>query len=374
MSDICQHGLICTLQRLNENPGLERELEALTRERPVALVLPCHVGDLGQPALARIFDELNRAAFLSEIVIPANGLDADGYSRACAYVRERLKIRHRVLWCDDLPVADPGTFRPGKGSNVWFAVGKLIRERACACVLTADTDVTTFRLEMPARLAYALVHPDLHYTFAKSYYPRVTDRIHGRASRLFLAPLLQAVVRAGGHLPLLDFLQSFRYPLAGECGFTLELAASLPFEMGWGLELGMLCDVFRRTDPRAVCQVDAGVRYEHKHQPLGDGERGLVGMCREIARCLFAHLAMEGVRLDRPFLGAVAASYRKEAGEALRRSAALAKINGLQFDEEEESGAVRSFEATLEEAFREPERPDLLPPWGGLAQATQAGA
>lgn len=367
MSDISQHGLICTLQRLNEYPGLESELVGLTRDHPVALVLPCHADELGRSALANILTELSHAAFVEQVVIPINGLDAGTFSSAKEYFRNRLSLRHTVLWCDGIVPGLPA-FQPGKGSNVWHAVGLLAREKECALVLTADADVVTFQLEMLARLTFALVHPDLGFTFAKSYYPRVTDRIYGRASRLFLAPLLQAIVRAGGHQPLLDFLGSFRYPLAGECGMTLELAASLPFAPGWGLEMAMLCDVFRTTDPRQVCQVDAGVRYDHKHQPLGDGERGLVRMCREIALTLFAHLAAEGVRLDAPFFEAVLGSYRREAGEALRRFAALARINALHFDPKEEYEAVRLFGTALKEALGAT-APPPLPAWNNIPRS-----
>ena len=41
-----------------------------------------------------------------------------------------------------------------------------------------------------------------------------------------------------GHIPLVDFLLSFRYPLAGEVAMTRELAASLRPSAGWGLEIG----------------------------------------------------------------------------------------------------------------------------------------
>ena len=124
------------------------------------------------------------------------------------------------------------------------------------------------------------------------YYSRVTDRLYGRVSRLFLAPLLHAIVRVAGHQPLVDFLLSFRYPLAGEVALTRELAATLPASSGWGLEIGQLCEVFRRVDPREVCQVDGGAGYDHKHQPAATA---LAGMAAEIARELFAQLAAEGL-------------------------------------------------------------------------------
>lgn len=40
-------------------------------------------------------------------------------------------------------------------------------------------------------------------------------------TRLFVAPLLLALERALGPLPLLAFLRAFRYPLAGEVAMDL---------------------------------------------------------------------------------------------------------------------------------------------------------
>src|SRR5258708_1033597 len=173
---------------------------------------------------------------------------------------------------------------------------------------------------------------------------RVTDRLYGRVSRLFLAPLLHAIVRVAGHQPLVDFLLSFRYPLAGEVALTRELAAELPISSGWGLEIGQLCEVFRRVDPREVCQVDGGSGYDHKHQPAATA---LAGMAAEIARELFAHPAGEGLDNDAAFHAAVAAAYRREAAHALRRSASLAWINGFPFDEAAEQEMLATFARQL---------------------------
>lgn len=360
MSDFSQHGLITTLQRLTENnaPQLEAELEKLARETPIALVLPCHARELGQPALEHLLDEISGAKFLREVVVSMNGPDQQSVKQA-KNTFSRLPHSHRILWNDSPAVVQSrrdGQKPPlqGKGRNVWTAFGLLIDEARCGIVATLDCDVTSFRREMLVRLCYACAHPTLNFDFAKMYYSRVTDRIHGRVSRLFVAPLLQALIRVSGHQPLVDFLASFRYPLAGECALRLDLAAALPLDAGWGLEIAMLCETFRHTSPQRICQVDGGVNYEHRHRLLGNGANGgLFPMCEQIANTLLGQLAGEGFAICEKFLGAVRQSFQRAASEALSRYQNLAIINGLAFDAGEEAEAVALFARALETAARE---------------------
>lgn len=340
MSDFAQSGLICTLQRLNENhlANVEAELANLARARPIALILPCHGRDLEQPAFARLIKELRGADFLREIVLSVNEVSAEvaaALPDRLASLPQRTTLLHNE--------SREGQ-RSGKGANVRHACAHLVGAGECEIVATQDCDVASFRRADLARLCYAVAHPQLGYRFAKMYYSRVTDRLYGRVSRLFLAPLLHAIVRVAGHHPLVDFLLSFRYPLAGEVALTRELAAALPASDGWGLEIGQLCEVFRRVDPREVCQVDGGPGYDHKHQPAATA---LAAMTAEIARELFAQLAAEGLANDAGFHAAVAGAYRREAEHALRRSASLALINGLPFDEGAERAIVEAFAERL---------------------------
>jgi glucosyl-3-phosphoglycerate synthase len=344
MSDFAQHGLIATLQRLNDShlEKIEGELAELARERPIALILPCHARDLTQPALAHILAELEAAGWLSEIVVRLNGHTAE----AADYARKLFESFARpaqVLW-NDL-AASPGF--GGKGANFRAAVDFVRANAAVRIVVTQDCDVASFRRGDLARLCYAVAHPELGYRFAKAYYSRVTDRLYGRVSRLFLQPLLHSVVRIAGHQPLIDFLLSFRYPLAGEVAMTRELAESLPVADGWGLEIAHLCHVFRSVDPREICQVDGGDAYDHKHQPA---TTALADMAEEIAREFFAQIAIEGLPAEAGFRAAVAAAYRREAEHALHRSASLAKINALPFDVEAERAIVGTFAARLDAA------------------------
>jgi glucosyl-3-phosphoglycerate synthase len=164
-----------------------------------------------------------------------------------------------------------------------------------------------------------------------------------------------------GHHPLLDFLLSFRYPLAGEFAMHRSLAEALPGAGGWRLEIATLCELFRRTDPRAICQVDGGSGYDHKHQPAADA---LVEMCREVAQELLAQLAREGLPCDGPFQQALERAFRRESADALRRYAALARINGLPFDTAEESAMSEAFAGLLGNLSSSVPHP--LPSWASL--------
>jgi len=362
MSDFHQHGLICTLQRLAEtNSGeLDAKLAVLMKEKPVSLILPCHFSEIGQPALAHILDELSQVGFLREVIVSTNGMDKGGLGVARSYFG-RLEQPHRILWNDGprlgavyklLNDANLGGFVPGKGFNTWAACGLVFAEAKSEILVTQDCDVASFRKEMLARLCFSSMDPELNHGYSKMYYSRVTDRIYGRVSRLFLAPLLHALVRVVGHHPLLDFLLSFRYPLSGEYVMQRDLAGAMSMRGDWGLEIGLLCEVFRVMEPNRVCQVDGGSNYDHKHQPLGsDADGGLYKMSREIAHALFGHLMDEGLPMTGEFLPAVLASYHRESREALRRYKNLALINGLPFDMVAEQHAVELFSKALGEAM-----------------------
>ncbi len=333
MSDFAQAGLITTLQRLNEGHLGALETELCASALPIALVLPCYSAELERPALAHIVEQLAGADWLSEIIVSMNGPDPSAQSRA-SELFSPLPQPVRVLWNEQVPT--------GKGANVAAAFRLLCAEGRAAVLATQDCDVASFQRQDLARLCYAVTH--LGFSFSKAYYSRVTDRLYGRVTRLFFAPLLHACVRVLGHQPLLDFLLSFRYPLAGEIALTRTAAAALPVANGWGLELGMLCDVFRHLDPREVCQVGGSSSYDHKHQPAATA---LADMAGEIAAELFRQLAAEGLPATHDFRATLATAYRREAEVALLRSAALAQINGLPFDAKAEREIVEQFASRL---------------------------
>ena len=78
MSSLSHPAGITTLHRLSPEawPALEKSLETMTRERPVTLILPCHVRELGTEALAGMVQELAGAAWVKRIVIGLDGAES----------------------------------------------------------------------------------------------------------------------------------------------------------------------------------------------------------------------------------------------------------------------------------------------------------
>ena len=77
MSDFFQTGAIATLHRLGPNnlAKLEAELCLFAQENPIALVLPCHIREVGTKALKGILRELRQVPYLSQIVVGSRRCD-----------------------------------------------------------------------------------------------------------------------------------------------------------------------------------------------------------------------------------------------------------------------------------------------------------
>jgi glucosyl-3-phosphoglycerate synthase len=157
--------------------------------------------------------------------------------------------------------------------------------------------------------------------------------------------MLRSLERLVGPQPLLTFLDSFRYPLAGEFAMVRDLAWINRIPGDWGLEVGVLAEVYRNCALRRICQADIADAYEHKHQGLSadNPEGGLLKMCVDITKSLFRNLASEGIVLPESLLKTLRATYLQTAQEAIRRYEDDAAINGLQFDRHQERTAVETF-------------------------------
>ena len=393
MPDFYQHARLPTLHQLRKSTPelMEAWLEELRRStvaRPVTLILPALFSEIEAPALPRIVRELCQIDCLEEIVISMNRMDAAGFARARAFfTRLPQQQRWRILWNDGPRVSalyqqlqQHGLtgYHPGKGSNVWLAIGYVLARGRSEVIATHDSDILSYHREMLLRLCLPVVNEEMGYEFSKSYYGRVSDRLYGRVTRLFALPLVRALrrVAAPDARSLLEYLDSFRYPLSGEFAMTTGLASKLELAAHWGLEAGLLCEVYRRIDFMRTCQVDLGMNFEHKHQHLGhdadDPEptptKGLSKMAREVALTLFRQLAASGQPLSDEALQSLPDSYEEMAERSIQSYRNDSILNGLTYVEEEERAAVEAFKNSLASALdaarlppQPAERP--LPSW-----------
>ncbi|MCZ6464460.1 MAG: glycosyl transferase [Proteobacteria bacterium] len=390
MADFHQTGVISTLHRLGSPDvvRLERELLSYSTERPVALVLPCLYSELYGPALKGIVDQLKGVPYLRQVVVSLSGAadrtqydeiralfqdlrTVDGQSPTVVWNQgERMQVLVGRLRAEGL---DPGA--DGKGRATWLAYGYVLAAQVARVVAVHDCDIRDYRRELLARLVYPTANPNLSYEFAKGYYGRVSDRLHGRVTRLFMTPLLRAMKSVLGPLPLLEYLDSFRYALAGECSLTTDLVRANRIPSDWGLEIGVLAEVFRNSSLKRVCQIELVENYDHKHQDLseGDASRGLHRMVIDIAASLIRNLASYGVEFEAGFLNTVTAAYVRTAQDAIARYSDDAALNGLRFDRHEEEVAVETFSRALRVAglgfVRDPMGAPPIPNWSRVVAA-----
>jgi len=215
----------------------------------------------------------------------------------------------------------------------------------------------------------------MDYDFCKGFYTRVTDKMHGRATRLLVTPLVRALETILGYHPLLVFFDSFRYILAGEFSMDVNLARINRIPGDWGLEVGTLAEVYRNTSISRVCQVDIAENYEHKHQALSpeDATKGLHKMCVDICKSIFRTLASEGIVFSDGFFKTLVATYARTAQDMLKRYEDDASINGLFFDRHEESLAVETFTRGIrkasEQIMKDPLGVPLIASWDRVIAA-----
>jgi glucosyl-3-phosphoglycerate synthase len=62
-------------------------------------------------------------------------------------------------------------------------------------------------------------------------------------------------------------LAALQQPLAGEYAGRRSMLEEIPFNTGWGVEVGMLIDMQQRFGIESIGQVDLGVRL-HRHHKL----------------------------------------------------------------------------------------------------------
>jgi glucosyl-3-phosphoglycerate synthase len=149
----------------------------------------------------------------------------------------------------------------GKGDAMWRALPSL--EGEVVCFLDADTE------EFGAHFVTGLLGPLVcepeasEVSFVKAFYRRPLhagddQEGGGRVNHLTARPALAVFYPQ---------LAEVRQPLAGEVAARRELLERLPFVTGYGVEVGMLIDVWSEVGLEGIAQVDLD-EHRHAHQPL----------------------------------------------------------------------------------------------------------
>ena len=150
--------------------------------------------------------------------------------------------------------------REGKGEALW----KSLFVTKGDLIFWVDTDIRNFH----SRFVYGLIGPLLQRTrlkFIKGFYRRplkagsqLKPGRGGRVTELTARPLLNLFYPS---------LSGVIQPLAGEYGGRREVLEKMPFSSGYGVEIGLLIDIFEKYKLSSIAQVDLVERI-HKNQSL----------------------------------------------------------------------------------------------------------
>lgn len=253
-------------------------------ERRISVVVPAlNERDTITGVIASIRDLVG--GLVDELVVVDSGSTDDTIARAVAAGADAVYTREQAL--------PRVAVRAGKGEVLWRSLAVTIGD----IVVFIDSDLHDpdpgF---VPALVGPLLRDPRLH--LVKGFYRRpLGDDPHGdsdgggRVTQLVARPLLTA---------LAPELADLRQPLGGEYAATRELLTGIPFAPGYGVEIGILLDAWRRFGRDAIGEADLGVRH-HRNRPTHE----LAVMSRQVIATLLH-------RLDIPDSGIGLTQFRPE--------------------------------------------------------------
>lgn len=386
MADSFQSGRVTTLHNIMHRPikDLEEELTTFSYVRPMGLILPALFSELERPALAHIVDELEKVPYLNQIVVGIDRANEQEYRHALQYFK-RLPQNHQILWNDgpnlkkiDAMLREEGLAptQLGKGRNVWYCMGYMLASGQSEAIALHDCDIVTYDRSMLARLIYPVANPSFRYQFSKGYYSRVTDNtLGGRVSRLLVTPLIRALQNNIGYQDYLTYMDSFRYPLAGEFSMRRDVMSGLRIPSDWGLEVGVLMEMARNYSTRRICQVEIADIYDHKHQEVSEhnDEGGLSKMSIDISKAFFRKLATNGIVFNKGTFRSLKATYYRIALDLIDSYRCDAMMNGLKIDCHAEENIVELFAENIMKAgdhfLNKPMDQPFVPHWTRVVSA-----
>tara|TARA_B100001173_G_scaffold141757_1_gene123041 strand:- start:326 stop:1546 length:1221 start_codon:yes stop_codon:yes gene_type:complete len=386
MSDFSQNGIISTLHDFGTKSTevIEKELLKFSKERKMELILPCLYSELEGTALPNIVKEISKTKYLNHIIIGLDRANKIQAKKAWKFFK-KLNTPFTILWNDgpelkkldkELKKIDLAPSDLGKGRNVWYCIGMSIARDSARSVALHDCDIKTYDRRMLAKLFYPVVNPLFNFEFCKGYYPRVAnEKMNGRVARLLVFPLLTALEKTIGKSDYLNFMKSFKYPLAGEFSFRRNVLPELRISSDWGIEVGILSEMQRSFSPQNICQVDLADTYDHKHQVLSidDESKGLSRMSIDIIKTFIKKLATQGNSFSKEKFRTLKATYYRSALDLIDIYRTDADMNGLKFDSHSEEEAVELFAINIMKAgeafILNPMDTPFIPTWSRVKSA-----
>ena len=356
MGSFYQNGIVATLHNFSQRSleNLEEELVEFSKFRPITLILPSLFSELKGPALPKIIQEISKVKYINHIVIGLDKANEKEFHEAKVFFSE-LPQKHEILWNDGPNLTNLNTMLAnhnlapqelGKGRNVWYCMGYILSVGKAEAVALHDCDIITYSRSLLARLVYPVANPKFNFDFCKGYYPRVSEnKVKGRVARLLVTPLLRALEKTIGFNEFISFVDSFRYPLAGEFSFRRRVLKDIRIPYDWGLEIGVLSEMFRNYAGNRLCQVDIADNYDHKHQDIyfDDNSKGLSKMSIDIIKVIIRKLASQGETFSMSIFRSLKATYYREALDFVQIYKKDALMNAYDIDVHEEETAVELF-------------------------------
>ena len=247
---------------------------AAERRESVSVCVPAlDEAETIEPIVRDLVDLMERGAIDQVLVVDGGSTDdtPDLARRAGAEVRPQAQL---------MPHSGPVL---GKGDAMWRALTAMHGD----VVVFVDGDSGEFGPHFACGLAGPLLFdPEVEYV--KGYYRRpfkvgdvTLPEGGGRVTELTARPLLEL---------FFPELAAIRQPLAGEMAARRDLLTRLAFTTGYGVEIGLLIDIYREVGIGAIAQVDLDVR-QNRHQPI----EALGEMAGAVARAVLARAGVHGV-------------------------------------------------------------------------------
>jgi glucosyl-3-phosphoglycerate synthase len=257
-----------------------RDLIALKRVRDVSVSLVLPARNEAQTVRGVVDSGMALAGQLVDEIVVLDGGSTDGTAELAVAAGATVHQDSEIL-----PHVGPAL---GKGDALWRSLAVTSGD----IVAFVDTDIRN----PDPRFVWGIIAPlllDDAIGFVKGFYDRPLDDQGGgggRVTELVARPLLSL---------LFPDLAGFVQPLAGEYAARREVAESLPFVRGYGVDIGLLIDVAERFGRDTMAQVDLDIRVD-RNRPLDELSPQAMAIIQTVLRRAGSRLSSTTAVLNRP--------------------------------------------------------------------------